>query len=425
MEILEAANGKEAMEKIAKYPVTCIITDIRMPLMDGLKLISECKKIREDILVVFLSAYPDFEYAQQAIRMGAVDYVVKPVNSAIVKNILDKLEQLEKKHGIYHTFSELEDETECFEIEKVMGMVREYIKEHYNEDILNAAGVELPPSNAEEAWTWEKFVEICQKLTIDADGNNALSPDFDPTAITQYGVTVPTGDINGLTPVIHSNGGRYFDENGNYCLKQPEAIDAIQKVADLINVYHVAPSPVVTKSLPSTAVSLQTGKSAMAIDGQWICLDLGATEGLNFNIGVLPNLGESVTIIQGGLICMFEGSEHPEEAWELWKWLYNSESVLELHASGLWSPTLKSWYTDEELLAKWTDNAAHPSGYIGSFVDQAFENGFTGPGLYVKHHSEVNALVLPALDEVWLGNKTAEEAIQSVDAQVQEIMNKE
>lgn len=135
MEILEAVNGKEAMEKIAKYPVTCIITDIRMPLMDGLKLISECKKIREDILVVFLSAYPDFEYAQQAIRMGAVDYVVKPVNSAIVKNILDKLEQLEKKHGIYHTFSELEDETECFEIEKVMGMVREYIKEHYMEDL--------------------------------------------------------------------------------------------------------------------------------------------------------------------------------------------------------------------------------------------------------------------------------------------------
>lgn len=43
----------------------------------------------------------------------------------------------------------------------------------------------------------------------------------------------------------------------------------------------------------------------------------------------------------------------------------------------------------------------------------------------MKHHSEVNALVLPALDEVWLGNKTAEEAIQSVDAQVQEIMNKE
>lgn len=295
---------------------------------------------------------------------------------------------------------------------------------YYNEDILNAAGVELPPANAEEAWTWEEFIEIAQTLTIDANGNNALSPDFDPSAIAQYGVSVPTDDMNGLTPIIHSNGGRYFDEEGNYALNQPEAIDALQKVADLINVYHVAPSPVVTKSLPSTAVSLQTGKTAMAIAGQWNCLDLGATEGLKFNVGVLPNLGESVTIIQGGLICMFEGSEHPEEAWKLWKWLYNPESVLELHASGLWSPTLKSWYTDDALLAKWTDNAAHPSGYMGSFVEQAFENGFTGPGLFVKEHSEVTALVTPALDEVWLGNKTAEEAIMSVDAQVQEIMAK-
>lgn len=292
----------------------------------------------------------------------------------------------------------------------------------YNEDLLNEAGVELPPSTAEEAWTWEEFVEVCQKLTVDVNGNNALSQEFDPNAIQQYGVSFPIDDTPALTTFVHSNGGAYFDKEGNYCLNQPEAVDAIQKLADLINVYHVAPSPVISKSLPSAAVALQTGKTAMSINGQWICLDLADTEGLKFNIGVLPNLGESVTIVQGGLICMFEGSEHPEEAWELWKWLYNPESVLELHSGGLWSPVMKDWYTEDEKLAKWTDNEAHPSGYIGAFVEQPLENGFTGPALYVKNYSKVNTLVISALDEVWLGNKTVQEALDSVDSQIQDAL---
>lgn len=292
----------------------------------------------------------------------------------------------------------------------------------YNEDLLKEAGVELPPDNAEDAWTWDEFVDVCKELTIDVNGNNANSPDFDSENIQQYGVQFPTDNMSLMEALVYSNQGNYFDEEGNYTLNQPEAVEALQMLADLINVHHVAPSPVVSKSLPSAAVALQTKKAAMSLNGQWISLDLGETEGLNFNVGVLPKMKDSVTIIQGGVICMFEGSEHPEEAWELWKWLYNPESVLDLHAKGLWSPVLKNWYTDEELLAKWTDNAAHPSGYKGAFVEQPLENGFRGSSLYVKNWSKVNTVVMPALDEVWLGNKTAQEALDSIDAQIQDIM---
>ena len=293
----------------------------------------------------------------------------------------------------------------------------------YNEDLLKEAGVETPPDNADDAWTWDEFIEVCKKLTIDINGNDATNPNFDPQNIQQYGVQFPIDDQNVFDVMANSNGGAYFDEEGNYQLNQPEAVEAIQALADLINVHHVAPSPVVSKSLPSAAIALQTGKTAMSINGQWICLDLGETEGLNFNIGVLPKMKESLTVVQGGVICMFEGSEHPDEAWELWKWLYDPESVLELHSSGLWSPVLKEWYTDPDLLAKWAiDNPAHPSGYMGAFIDQPLQNGYTGPALYVKNFSKVNTVVMSALDEVWLGNKTAQEVLDSIDSQVQDKM---
>lgn len=91
----EARNGREALQMIASHPITAIITDIHMPLLDGLTFVDECKKINEQIMVVFLSAYTNFDYAQKALRLGAVDYVVKPLNKAKLNEILEKLEHME------------------------------------------------------------------------------------------------------------------------------------------------------------------------------------------------------------------------------------------------------------------------------------------------------------------------------------------
>lgn len=75
---------------------------------------------------------------------------------------------------------------------------------YYNKDMFDAAGVPYPPANAEDAWTWEEFVDVAKKLTLDANGNNAASPDFDPNNIVQYAVptswfyTNNTTDFNTL-----------------------------------------------------------------------------------------------------------------------------------------------------------------------------------------------------------------------------------
>lgn len=85
----DAQNGEEAWTMLAKEMYDIVITDIRMPYMDGLML---CQMIYEkgwDPIVIILSGYDDFKYAQKAIQFGVSDYVLKPVSSKRLLEILN------------------------------------------------------------------------------------------------------------------------------------------------------------------------------------------------------------------------------------------------------------------------------------------------------------------------------------------------
>lgn len=74
----EAANGEEALEAVERYGPTLIITDLKMPKMDGLELLRRLREAGNDVYVIILTAYDSFEYAQSALRLGAVDFLLKP-----------------------------------------------------------------------------------------------------------------------------------------------------------------------------------------------------------------------------------------------------------------------------------------------------------------------------------------------------------
>ena len=75
-----ALDGEEALPMIDTLRPDVIMTDIKMRRMDGLKLMEQVKESHPDISFVILSAYKDFEYAKQAIRNGALSYLVKPID---------------------------------------------------------------------------------------------------------------------------------------------------------------------------------------------------------------------------------------------------------------------------------------------------------------------------------------------------------
>jgi len=289
----------------------------------------------------------------------------------------------------------------------------------YNKEAFAEAGVDPLPTKIEDALTWEQLLEISKKLTLDQNGNNANSPDFDPTLIKQYGLRF---DFNqgGYMPLVHSNGGVYVTEDGKFGLAQPEGLSVIERMGDLVTTHHVSPSPAEVKSLPSTAVSLTTRQAAIIMIGQWVLLDLSES-GVDFGVGVLPKMEDAYSTSPGwGTIGIFKSTEHPDEAFLFWKWLCDPENSEEAHKAGLWMPLMSKWYTEDEYVNRWAaGNQAHPEGYIDAVLTPAINNFHRHPSAYVKNFAKIDALVQPALERMYLGEETAEEAMQGIEAEVE------
>lgn len=292
----------------------------------------------------------------------------------------------------------------------------------YNADLFEEAGVELPPTKAEEAWQWDEFVETAKKLTLDRNGKHPDDPGFDPKNIKQYGVKYSLSWLSYM-PLVLSNGGDYLTGDGKeFGLSKPEATEAIQKIADLINVHHVAPSPVQASSIPAPATALQSKKVAMVIDGSWNHLDLSKAN-INWGVGVLPVLKDYKTFFLGGSLIIFKSSKHPEEAWEFSKFLTDPQNVLELH-QGLWMPQLKQWYEDPKLVDSWANEElpGRPAGFQDAVMRSTYEHAEPSAENNVRNFVEIDAAVTAGLDQVWLGTKTAAEAMKEVEAKVKPLI---
>ena len=87
----DASDGELALPVILKEKPDILITDIRMPFMDGLELSRMVKAELPDIKIVILSGYDDFEYAKQAIKIGVAEYLLKPVSSAVLLEHLSEI----------------------------------------------------------------------------------------------------------------------------------------------------------------------------------------------------------------------------------------------------------------------------------------------------------------------------------------------
>src|SRR5437763_11640793 len=73
-------SGREALEQIATTDYDALVVDIKMPGMDGLELLAEIKKLRPDTPTILITGHGDHELAIEALRLGAQDYVTKPID---------------------------------------------------------------------------------------------------------------------------------------------------------------------------------------------------------------------------------------------------------------------------------------------------------------------------------------------------------
>ncbi len=107
----EATNGKMGLEMIKNLHPDLIITDIKMPIMDGLELIKHIKANNFDCTVIILSGYKDFEYAKDTLENGAYSYLLKPIdNEELIEKVNAALTNLQEKRQRNQYFVQLQTE---------------------------------------------------------------------------------------------------------------------------------------------------------------------------------------------------------------------------------------------------------------------------------------------------------------------------
>ncbi|XID90310.1 ABC transporter substrate-binding protein [Paenibacillaceae bacterium WGS1546] len=290
---------------------------------------------------------------------------------------------------------------------------------YYNKDLFTEAGLELPPVEAEKAWTWEQFVEVAKKLTKDKNGRTAADPDFDPKNVDQYGFSFGA-DRSTWAPLMASNGASITDESGmNYAMNSPESVEVFQALQDLLFKYRVSPDLIQQKNMPDNYVRLQTRKVAMVLDGTWAQLDISKAK-LNYGIGVLPVFKEPKTTYIAGASVVFADTKHPEEAMEFYKFHNNPEQV-DLYRTGLWMPVETKYYTDQAAIDLWTKEV-HPPEWKTAAIDYALNYSVKSPSASLKNWPELNTKITPALEMIWTNKKSAKEALDELEAQVQPLL---
>ena len=97
--IAEVSDGKQALEIIQIMKPDIVFTDLRMPYMDGMDLISRAQAAALHTKYVIVSAYEEFEVARQAISLGVSDYLVKPITYDEVKELMERLKKIVSRQG--------------------------------------------------------------------------------------------------------------------------------------------------------------------------------------------------------------------------------------------------------------------------------------------------------------------------------------
>ncbi|SES09802.1 Helix-turn-helix domain-containing protein [Gracilibacillus ureilyticus] len=121
----DCENGKKALEYLNQHQVDVLLTDIKMPVMDGINLSKEINLQKKPIQIVFLSGYKDFYYAKEALRYGVVDYIVKPGKYEEIHEVFSNL-----KKNLDTNVSTAPPETVTY-TENIIYTIKEFTKKNY------------------------------------------------------------------------------------------------------------------------------------------------------------------------------------------------------------------------------------------------------------------------------------------------------
>lgn len=131
----EAASGVEAINIIDDLKPHIVFVDIRMPFMNGIEFAKLAIERYPKLKIIILTAFDEFEYARECIRIGVKDYLLKPVAQTDIQTILEKIKS-ELDHEVEEKMMDEDVKDECIGHE-VIHQIKQYILAHYMDPDLN------------------------------------------------------------------------------------------------------------------------------------------------------------------------------------------------------------------------------------------------------------------------------------------------
>ena len=246
--------------------------------------------------------------------------------------------------------------------EKLVGLPIGYYPSalFYNEDIFDRAGLEYPPAEwGTPDWTYDKLYEQARIMTIDMWDATPNDEDFDMDNVVQYGY-----DGTDWSP-WRAWVGKFFDENGKSValgmsddyktaeMNSPEWIKAFTELERMIYVEKVRPRSDAAAGASLFGDSDPLGSNRLGVweTFSWMSYAFETWDAnFSWNIGAIPAMdGHVVSATNIDTFVMTKSGAHPDEAWEVYKWLFSEEIYSRLNHNYGGIPAMK------DLQAQWLD----------------------------------------------------------------------
>ncbi len=133
----EATNGAQGLEAARRLEPSLIITDLKMPQMDGIEMLTALRAEGCTAYVIILTAYDNFAYAQSALRLGAVDYLLKPFHDGDLENAVTRIQQRRRPAAEATPIGAARKGDKSKYVLEAM----DYISKHYNEPDISVGTV--------------------------------------------------------------------------------------------------------------------------------------------------------------------------------------------------------------------------------------------------------------------------------------------
>ena len=288
---------------------------------------------------------------------------------------------------------------------------------YYNKSLFDEAELAYPPHEVGEQyegqdWTWDTVRDLAMKLTVDADGNDATSADFDPSSIDVWGLDAQfTNNDPRAWSTIFGGSGSIVADDGTTAQWPDNWREGLQFFYDAMWTDHIIPTKPELDAIEPGGNSFQTGRIAMDVVHQWYTCCIVPAEGeppvTDWDIAVLPTGpdGNITSKLHADTVGILDTSENPEAAFEVLNCIRTNQDLLQAWGAlpaeisqrdgffaGLdeqFAPLEIDWNVSSQML-EYPDYPSHEA-YMPNFNEANAANGEFGSKLWTTPDLDLEA----------------------------------